>query len=134
MKWKPPVLGILTIVFLNSCILFNSSVDYKYLIYVPKEKPSSGEYPLLLFLHGRGESGTDLELVKKHGPPSFLNEDSDFPFLDRFLRNVKQWESLNFRRKITVQSEISGVYPNFAVAFDFKPKIQGANAHHGTKK
>ena len=81
MKWKYPLFGILIIVLSSSCIFFNSSVNYEYLLFVPKEKPTSGAYPLLLFLHGRGESGTDLELVKKHGPPSFLNENSDFPFL-----------------------------------------------------
>ncbi len=81
MKWKYPTFGILILIPLSSCFFFNSYVDYEYLLYLPKEKPDSGEYPLLLFLHGRGESGTDLERVKKHGPPSFLNENSDFPFL-----------------------------------------------------
>jgi len=81
MKWKYPLYGILILMLSSSCMLFNNSINYEYLLYVPKEKPASGKYPLLLFLHGRGESGTDLELVKKHGPPSFLNEKSDFPFI-----------------------------------------------------
>jgi predicted esterase len=57
--------------------LFSSN----YLLYVPKVKPSSGKYPLMLFLHGRGESGNDLNLVKRNGPPSFLDDSSDFPFV-----------------------------------------------------
>jgi len=81
MKLKYPVFGILILVLSSSCFLFNNTTNYEYLIYIPKEKPASGKYPLLLFLHGRGESGTDLELVKKHGPPSFLNENSGFPFV-----------------------------------------------------
>jgi predicted esterase len=52
-----------------------------YLLYVPKVKPSSGKYPLMLFLHGSGERGNDLNLVKKNGPPSFLDDSSDFPFV-----------------------------------------------------
>ncbi|MEN7550503.1 alpha/beta hydrolase [Rapidithrix thailandica] len=52
-----------------------------YLLYVPSQKPASGKYPLLLFLHGSGERGEDLEKVKTHGPPSFLNDSTDFPFV-----------------------------------------------------
>ena len=92
MKRKLLFIGFLLVMLSSSCFLFE--VDYDYLIYIPKEKPDSGEYPLLLFLHGRGESGTNLELVKKHGPPSFLNENSDFPFLtvSPQCSNEKVWE------------------------------------------
>jgi predicted peptidase len=79
------VLGFFVIVVtIGACLIpttSNDSENYKYLIYVPKEKPASEAYPLLLFLHGIGERGNNLELVKKHGPPSFLNEDSDFSFV-----------------------------------------------------
>ena len=37
--------------------------------YLPKASPPATGWPLLVFLHGSGERGTDLELVKKHGPP-----------------------------------------------------------------
>lgn len=37
--------------------------------------------PLLLFLHGAGERGDDLERVKVHGIPSFLKRQSQLPFL-----------------------------------------------------
>ena len=37
--------------------------------YLPKATPPATGWPLLVFLHGSGERGTDLELVKKHGPP-----------------------------------------------------------------
>lgn len=40
-----------------------------YLSYVPDDYATSNKkYPLVLFLHGSGERGSDLELVKKHGP------------------------------------------------------------------
>lgn len=38
-----------------------------------------GPAPLLLFLHGGGESGDNLEVVKKHGPPALIEADQDFP-------------------------------------------------------
>ena len=38
-------------------------------------------FPLLNFLHGAGERGDDLELVKKHGPPKLIEEGRDMPFI-----------------------------------------------------
>lgn len=38
-------------------------------------------WPLVLFLHGAGERGDDLELVKKHGPPKLVAAGQTFPFL-----------------------------------------------------
>ena len=45
--------------------------DLDYLLFVPREYRRDGStlWPLLLFLHGHGESGSDLELVKQHGAP-----------------------------------------------------------------
>jgi predicted peptidase len=53
----------------------------KYLMYLPDmDGPESG-FPLMLFLHGIGECGDNLDLVKKNGPPSFLDDKKDFPFI-----------------------------------------------------
>ncbi|NQU21504.1 MAG: prolyl oligopeptidase family serine peptidase [Candidatus Nealsonbacteria bacterium] len=44
----------------------------RYLLQTPTgEKPKDG-WPLLLFLHGYGECGEDIENVKKHGPPKLI--------------------------------------------------------------
>lgn len=43
----------------------------QYWIYLPKNytaSDTSKKWPVMLFLHGAGESGSDLEKVKKHGP------------------------------------------------------------------
>ena len=40
---------------------------YPFLLYVPDSLPEEGDLPLLIFLHGRSLSGTDLNLVKKYG-------------------------------------------------------------------
>lgn len=59
-----------------------SMITYtNYLLYVPQEKPSTGVYPLLLFLHGSDEKGNDLSILKRNGPPSFLDKSNDFPFI-----------------------------------------------------
>jgi len=56
-------------------------VQLGYLLYLPKDYEKQESWPVLLFLHGSGERGTDLELVKKHGPPKLIAEGKDFPFI-----------------------------------------------------
>jgi len=57
-------------------------VELSYLLSLPKdyEENQDTSYPLVLFLHGAGERGDDLNLVKEHGPPK-LAEERDFPFI-----------------------------------------------------
>jgi predicted peptidase len=54
-------------------------VKLDYLLYLPKDYDSQESWPLVIFLHGAGERGNDLELVKKHGPPKLIDEGKDFP-------------------------------------------------------
>lgn len=57
-------------------------VDIDYLLYLPKGyHETEQEWPLMLFLHGAGERGNDLELVKKHGPAKLVEQGKDFPFI-----------------------------------------------------
>ncbi len=58
-----------------------ATVRMGYLLYLPKEYDKQESWPLLLFLHGSGERGDNLELVKKHGPPKLIAEGKDFPFI-----------------------------------------------------
>lgn len=58
-------------------------VSLKYLLYLPKgygEKKDQ-KWPLMLFLHGAGERGNDVNLVKKHGPPKLIDQGKEFPFI-----------------------------------------------------
>ena len=54
-----------------------------YLLYVPK--PAADEpakrWPLVLFLHGAGERGTNLNAVAVHGPPKLVASGKEFPFI-----------------------------------------------------
>lgn len=55
------------------------SIDF--LLYLPEGYEDKEAWPLVLFLHGAGERGNDLNLVKKHGPPKLIEGGKDFPFL-----------------------------------------------------
>lgn len=57
------------------------TVTMKYLLYLPKDYQEKPSWPLLLFLHGSGERGDDLALVKKHGPPKLIEAGQQYPFL-----------------------------------------------------
>ena len=54
-----------------------------YLLYLPKEYESGKEkkWPLVLFLHGRGESYGPLQIVSKWGPPKFAARGDHLPFI-----------------------------------------------------
>ena len=47
-------------------------VEVDYLLALPKEYDKEKAWPLVLFLHGAGETGTDLDKVKAHGPPKLV--------------------------------------------------------------
>jgi len=58
------------------------TVTCKYLLFLPADYyKSKKRWPLILFLHGAGERGDNLELVKKHGPPKIVEHKPDFPFI-----------------------------------------------------
>ena len=65
---------------------FEKSVAVKmklnYLLYLPEGyEQSNKKWPLILFLHGSGESGSDLSKVKVHGIPKIVEGKKDFPFI-----------------------------------------------------
>ncbi len=55
--------------------------EIKYLLYKPKDYDEARPSPLLIFLHGAGERGDDLELVKIHGPPKLIEAGVDLPMI-----------------------------------------------------
>lgn len=57
-----------------------STIDY--LTFLPKSYSAKGDpVPLIIFLHGSGESGSDLNKVKAWGPPAIAEKDPAFPFM-----------------------------------------------------
>jgi predicted peptidase len=60
------------------------TVSLNYLLFLPEgydQGDKSKTWPLLLFLHGAGESGDDINKVKIHGPPKIVETKKDFPFI-----------------------------------------------------
>jgi predicted esterase len=54
-----------------------------YLLSLPDHynDDTTKRWPLVLFLHGSGESGYDIQKVKVHGPPKLVEQGKKFPFL-----------------------------------------------------
>lgn len=54
-----------------------------YLLALPREYGTDGgqRWPLVLFLHGAGERGADLERVKLHGIPKIVGQWDNVPFI-----------------------------------------------------
>ena len=58
------------------------NLSCKYLLFLPEGYGKTDKrWPLMLFLHGAGERGNDLNKVKVHGPPKIVGEKKDFPFI-----------------------------------------------------
>ena len=54
----------------------------KYLLFLPETySQEQKSWPLMLFLHGAGERGDDLNKVTVYGPPKIVQKQKDFPFI-----------------------------------------------------
>lgn len=61
----------------------NRAVSANYLLFLPRDYAAqkSKRWPLILFLHGAGERGTNIWKVAVHGPPKIVKDKPDFPFI-----------------------------------------------------
>jgi predicted peptidase len=59
------------------------TVEVNYLLYLPGDygKEPQQKWPLILFLHGSGERGSDIELLKIQPLPKTLDQEKNFPFI-----------------------------------------------------
>ncbi len=56
--------------------------SFGYIQYLPKDYNENNKYPLVLFLHGAGERGDDLELLAKHGYMKYhIEKGREYPFI-----------------------------------------------------
>jgi predicted peptidase len=62
---------------------FTKEIELKYLLFTPKDYDTdkNKKWPLMVFLHGSGERGTNLAKVAFHGPPKIVVNRPDFPFV-----------------------------------------------------
>lgn len=58
-------------------------LDLRYWLFLPREYDADGpkRWPLIFFLHGAGERGTNLAAIKSHGPPKLVPSQPHFPFI-----------------------------------------------------
>jgi predicted peptidase len=58
-------------------------VKLDYLCHIPAEAESNPhkKFPMIFFLHGAGERGSDINLILKHGIPKEVEKADDFPFI-----------------------------------------------------
>ena len=61
----------------------NITFQMEYLLFLPESyaQSTNQKFPLILFLHGAGERGRDLDSVKRHGIPKIVETNPDFPFI-----------------------------------------------------
>ena len=57
-------------------------LNFKYVKYLPKNYDDNEKYPLVLFLHGTGERGDDLDVASRHGYMKYVREEGkEYPFI-----------------------------------------------------
>lgn len=111
-------MALLSLVFIHSCAAQSQLIadeketvsveKMQYYLYYPKEYEveKDKKFPLLLFLHGGGESGGNLEDLKTNGPPKLLAEGKEFPFLILAPQNPHQRKWWNTRAVIQLLDTI----------------------------
>lgn len=82
-------------------------VHYHYLTYLPENYDStqSNLYPVIIYLHGRSASGTDLNRVRRYGLPFFLDRGKklDFIVVAPQCPWGKRWSSENWLDTMMVE-------------------------------
>ena len=58
--------------------LENEKATLKYILTAPTDFDGSESLPMIVFLHGAGERGNDLEKIKAHGIPKLFSKDEDY--------------------------------------------------------
>lgn len=83
--WSASLSGELQSTLVNgpSFVEVTDARGYKALVLVPvnTSEAMNGKLPAILFLHGIGESGNDLNRLRQNGFPRILEGDQQFPFI-----------------------------------------------------
>ena len=99
--------------FLNK-IYKGKDGDVKYIVFVPKSYTGDKEFPVILFLHGAGESGTDgLKQAGTGLGKSIRDKKGGFPFITVFPQSQKGgWkaDSAEGKRAVAILDEVLKTY------------------------
>lgn len=83
-----------------SAMMTTIRTTIRYLAFIPATAPAKGAgLPMILFLHGSGERGQDLDKVKAWGPPAIAARDPQFPFIviAPQLPEGEAWDALTLK-------------------------------------
>jgi predicted peptidase len=114
-------LGLVTIVraddkhgFLDRVHKDADGKEAKYVLFIPKDYDGKKAYPLILFLHGAGETGTDGKKQAEVGLGKAIKEQADsFPFITVFPQSQKRnWkaDSDDGKRALAILDETEKEY------------------------
>lgn len=65
----------------EASLKLKSDREIPYLLYLPKNYDPAEQHPVMLFLHGRGESNGPLSIVAKWGPPRMAARGEDLQYI-----------------------------------------------------
>jgi predicted peptidase len=94
--------------FLNR-VFKDAEGESKYVVYVPKDYRKDKAYPVILFLHGSGESGTDGIKQTQVGLGKAIKSIESFPFLVVFPQSHERtWkaDSKDGKRAMAILAEV----------------------------
>lgn len=66
---------------IEKSLKISDEISIPYLQYLPKDYDKDKKHPLMLFLHGRGESNGPLSVVAQWGPPKIVANGKNLPFI-----------------------------------------------------
>jgi predicted peptidase len=87
--------------------------EYKYVVFVPHDYKGDKEYPVILFLHGAGEKGTDGKKQAQTGLGNAIKkEEKKFGFITVFPQAERGWgaNSDDAKRALDILAEVQKEY------------------------
>jgi len=98
--------------FPQKVLIDSPGIEYMdYLLFLPSSyyKEENKKWPMILFLHGKGERGNDIEVLKKGVVPTLLEENKDFPFIvvSPLCPGDRYWEPLVLKKLL---DDVSGKF------------------------
>ncbi len=106
--------------FLDRVYKNSEGKEFKYIVFVPHDYKGDKEYPVILFLHGAGESGSDGKRQAKVGlGPAIRKQEKTFPFIAIFPQASdmktpipRRWlaESPDGKNALAILAEIEKTY------------------------
>jgi len=88
--------------------------SYPYMLYIPPRSSKSTKLPLVVFLHGSGESGGDLNRLNKSSFPKYISQGKDYNFMmiapqmTTYERESNGWEPA---RVMKIINDVINQYP-----------------------